>query len=68
MADSDLPIGFTMSLAQHMDALQYFGELDYDTQHKIVDFIQASQTGDDARSRIHASVDGLCNQDLKFLK
>lgn len=67
MENGHLPIGFAMSIAQHEEALKYYGSLDKSTQTQISNYIQNSATGDEAKQRIDASVDSLAKQDLSFL-
>ena len=51
-----LPLGLGMALAQDTDALNYFGSLGNAAQEKIVKYIQASQTGQEAKNRIRETV------------
>ena len=67
MEDGKLPIGFAFSIAQHDEALKYYGSLDKDTQTKITDYIQSSNTGDEAKQKIDTSINGLANQNTDFL-
>jgi abortive infection bacteriophage resistance protein len=67
MGNTNLPIGFIMSVAQNKDALKYYSNLDDATKSKISDYIQGSTTGDEAKIRINTSVEGLTNHNLHFL-
>lgn len=67
MSEIKLPIGFSMSVAQNENALNYFANLDANTKNKIVEYIQNSNTGDDAKLRINTTVDCLEKNSLDFL-
>lgn len=49
---NDMPIGFTMSLSQDMDAMSRFASLEKAQQKELVTYIQDSQTGPEAKERI----------------
>ena len=57
----DMPLGLTMSLAEDLDAMQTFSNLPSEAQEQIVEYIQASVSGDDAKRRVERVVDGLHN-------
>lgn len=67
MEDGKLPIGFAFSIAQHEEALKFYGGLDKFTQNKITEYIQGSTSGDDAKERIDTSVSYLAKNNLDFL-
>ena len=63
----ELPIGFGMSLAQHTDAMNFFGTLDTAQKSKIISYIQNAQTGDEARQRIDTAVNMMQQHDVDFM-
>lgn len=56
---SSLPIGFGMSLAQHPNALSHFAQLTDQQKQQIVNEIQTSQTGGEAKARIETAIQRL---------
>lgn len=67
MENGHLPIGFAMSIAQHEEALKYYGSLDNDTKSKISKYIQNSSTGQEAKQRIETCINKLAKSNLNFL-
>ncbi len=67
MANSQLPIGFTMSISNNEHALKFYSSLDKATQNKIMNYIRNSTTGNEAKEKIENSVNGLANNNLNFL-
>jgi len=55
----DLPLGFGMQLAQNPKAMEAFGKLTNLQKSKIIAHIQASKTGDEAKSRLTQAVTDL---------
>lgn len=55
----DMPLGLTMSLAEDLDAMQTFSNLSPEAQKQIVNYIQGSVSGDDAKKRIEGVVASL---------
>lgn len=68
MDNNNMPIGFIMAIARNNDALKYFANLDNTTINNISDYIKNSSTGDEAKEKINASIDGLSRQNLDFLR
>ena len=62
----DLPLGFGMQLAQEPDAVASFGRLSKGDRAKVIQYIQAATTGDDAKRRVLGAVDGLKRNDLSM--
>ena len=60
----DLPLGFGMHLAQEPRAVEAFGRLSQDQRAKVIDYIQASATGAEAKQRVIGAVEGLKNNDM----
>lgn len=60
----DLPLGFGMALAQDAAALNQFGTCSLSKQHQIVNYIQSSTTGEDAKERIRNVVENLKSGDV----
>lgn len=56
---NDLPIGFSMNLAQDSKAMNNFAILDDHKKEKLVEYIEAATTGDEAKSRINEVVNNL---------
>lgn len=63
--DDGLPLGLTMSLAEDMVAMEYFATLPKAEQERLVEYIKASQTGNEARKRIDEVVE-LCHNHKHF--
>jgi uncharacterized protein YdeI (YjbR/CyaY-like superfamily) len=55
----EMPIGLTMSLSQDMDAMNHYALLEKIQQKELVNYIQDSQTGEEAKSRIEQVVNRL---------
>jgi len=55
----DLPLGFGMRLAQEPRAMDTFGSLDEGGKNRVVSYIQAASSGDDAKNRIETAVNSL---------
>ncbi|MEG0324973.1 MAG: hypothetical protein RR324_09165 [Cellulosilyticaceae bacterium] len=62
----DMPLGLTMSLAEDLEAMQTFSNLSATAQAQIVNYIQDSTTGDEAKSRIENAVKNLHNHCTLF--
>ena len=54
-----LPVGFSMSLAQDMQAMTNFATLPDPRKEELVQYIENSTTGDEAKSRIGEVVSNL---------
>ncbi|MGL4343577.1 MAG: YdeI/OmpD-associated family protein, partial [Cellulosilyticaceae bacterium] len=63
--DDGLPLGLTMSLAEDMEAMEYFAALPKTEQERLIEYIKGSQTGDEARKRIDEVVE-LCHNHQHF--
>lgn len=59
--EKEMPVGFSMSLAQDREAMQHFALLDKTKQEEILDYIRQS-TEDTAKERILEMVHKLHNQ------
>ena len=57
----DLPMGLGMQLAQEPKALQAYGNLSHSEKEALINYIQSSTTGDDAKNRIMESISRLKN-------
>lgn len=64
----DIPLGLGMSLAQHTDALNYFGTLDESQRNKIINYVQGATTGPDAKQRVNTAVEMLQQHDVDFVQ
>lgn len=64
--NTDLPIGFIMSMAVNQKAMQNFSNLDDNLKSKISNYIQRSPTGEESKNRIDLSVQKLQNNDIDF--
>ncbi len=64
----ELPVGFGMSLAMNKQAMDYYSKLSYTNQQKIVNYIQNSNTGFEAKDRINSAVSNLSLGDISFLQ
>lgn len=62
----DMPLGLTMSLAEDLEAMQTFGNLSPEGQAQIVNYIQGSTTGDEAKIRIENVVEKLHKHSTLF--
>ncbi len=63
----EMPLGLSMSLAQNTDAMTYFGSLDKSRQAQVIDYVTASSTGEEAKSRIKTAVNELSHHNTGFL-
>jgi len=57
----DLPLGLGMHLAQEPKALQAYGNLSNSEKESVINYIQSSTSGDDAKNRIMESISRLKN-------
>lgn len=64
--NTDLPIGFIMSMAVNQKAMENFSNLDDDIKSRITGYIQRSPTGQDSKNRIDLSIQKLQNNDIDF--
>ncbi len=55
----DMPLGLGMALAQNTSAMSRFGALSTEEKKRMIGYIQASQTGDEAKYRIDQTVQAL---------
>jgi len=55
----DIPLGLGMELAQNPGALETFGRLSNEKKTELINHIQASVTGEDAKERILKTVSDL---------
>jgi uncharacterized protein YdeI (YjbR/CyaY-like superfamily) len=62
----DMPIGLLMSLAQHKKAMKNFSGLNSEQQKSVIRYIEDSQTGEEAQTRIQSAVDRLDQGNAKF--
>lgn len=62
----DMPIGFGMALYQNSDALHCFAALSQEERNNIIKYIEASNSGEDARKRIDTAVSNLNKRNPKF--
>jgi len=63
---NEIPQGLSMALARDMDALDYFCSLTDDEKASVIAYIQASATGEDAKSRIAKTVSNLKEHKTNF--
>lgn len=61
-----MPIGLMMSLAQHQNAMKNFSLLDDSRQKAVIQYVESSTTGDEAKSRIQNTVNNLENGNTGF--
>lgn len=59
MDRNDLPIGFTMTLSQDLEAMNHFATLGETRQRELINFIRNSTSSEDARIRISSVVNKL---------
>ncbi|BCN32771.1 hypothetical protein [Anaeromicropila herbilytica] len=59
-----LPVGFSMSLAQDLKAMTNFVSLSEDKKENIVEYIEGSTTGYEAKDRITQVVNDLHNEKM----
>ena len=55
----DMPLGLGMELMQHSGAMDRFSRLSDGEKAQIINYVQSSSSGDDAKARIARAVDGL---------
>lgn len=59
--EHQLPVGLGMKLALDMKAMTNFVNLPEDSKRQMVDYIESSSTGDEARHRVTEVVSNLHN-------
>lgn len=64
---ADMPIGLMMSLAQHQNAMKNFSLLGDEGQKSVIQYIQNSVTGEEAKNRIQNAVKNLEQGNSGFL-
>ncbi|MCI1964599.1 MAG: YdeI/OmpD-associated family protein [Oscillospiraceae bacterium] len=64
---NEMPIGLLMSLAQHQSAMKNFALLDDKGQKSVIQYIENSTTGAEAKSRIQNAVNNLEQGNSGFL-
>jgi hypothetical protein len=57
--EHQLPVGLGMRLALDMEAMTNFANLPDNSKKQLVDYIEGSTTGDEARSRVTEVVSNL---------
>lgn len=57
--ENPLPVGLGMRLALDMEAMTNFVNLTEDKKKRLVDYIESSTTGDEAKSRVTEVVSNL---------
>ena len=62
----DMPIGFGMELYQNENALHFFAALSQNERNKIIQYIEASSDGKDAKKRIDNAVNNLNRRNQNF--
>ncbi len=62
----DMPIGFGMELYQNSDALHCFAALSQGERNDIIQYIEKSKTGEEAKQRINNAVENLNKRNPKF--
>ena len=60
----DLPLGFSMRLAQDPLALDAYSGLSADQREKVIQYVQMSSDGEDAANRVTGAVLGLRDNNL----
>lgn len=63
----EMPIGLAMSLGINEFAMDYYSQLDTTTKNKIKNYIQTSDTGNEAKQRINTAITNLEKHNLNFL-
>ena len=61
----DMPIGFGMELYQNSNALHCFAALSQAERNDIIQYIEASKTGKEAKKRINTAVENLNKRNPK---
>ncbi|QAT49567.1 hypothetical protein EQM14_07125 [Caproiciproducens sp. NJN-50] len=64
---ADMPIGLMMSLARHQNAMKNFALLGDEGQKSVIQYVQDSVTGEEAKSRIQNAVRNLEQGNSGFL-
>lgn len=64
---SNVPVGFTMNLAQSPQALNYYSNLSEEERNKINNYIESSTSGNEAKKRIENVISNLENNHLNTL-
>lgn len=62
----DMPIGFGMELYQNSAALHCFAALSQSERNDIITYIESSETGEEAKTRINTAVQNLNKRNPKF--
>ena len=62
----DMPLGLGMALMQTLPANNFYASLSNGEKTKVISYIQASTSGDDAKARIRTAVESLSNADKGF--
>lgn len=60
----DLPLGLGMRLAQEPKAMDVFGAMDEGQKARVVQYVQAATTGNEAKERIETAVTSLRDNNL----
>ena len=55
----DIPLGLGMQMAQDAEALNHFSNMTQPQRDGLIEYVQGAVTGDDAKHRIHAAIQGL---------
>ena len=63
----NMPIGLMMSLAQNPEAMHNFSLLSDEEQKSVIQFVENSSTGKEAKSRIERAVQNLEAGNHSFL-
>ncbi len=63
----DMPVGLALSLGMNEFDMEFYAELNSTTRENIKKYIQASNNGAEAKSKINQTVKSLEKHDLKFL-
>lgn len=64
----ELPIGLAMSLGMNEFAMDFYSTLDPAVKGKLKEYVQHSETGEEARKKIKNAVKNLENHDISFLE
>ena len=57
--EHQLPVGLGMKLALDMDAMTNFVNLSDNSKKQLVDYIESSSTGEEARNRVNEAISNL---------
>ena len=63
----DLPVGFSMQIAQEPQAVAAYGRLSKEQQASVIRFMQSCQNGEDAETRVNQVVQQLKDGNIDFL-